>query len=242
MKKIALLGYGKMGKTIDALAKGAGHEVVLRINSQNPMSLMSAETLATADVAIEFSRPELAVGHIMACLRAGVPVVVGTTGWLDRLAEVQAACEAHQGAVLYASNFSVGVNIAFAVNRYLASIMAHHPSYRPSITETHHIHKLDAPSGTALTLAEDMVAALPNIRRILHRPDDSEDGLPVISFREGEVPGTHEVSYVSAIDSITLCHTAHTREGFAQGALLAASWLVGRQGFYGMASVLGLEE
>ena len=221
--KIALLGYGKMGRTIDHLATAAGDEVVLCIDSTNAADL-TADNLRRADVAIDFSLPSTAFSHVSACLRAGVPVVCGTTAWLDRLEEARALCHETNGAFLYASNFSVGVNLFFALNRQLARLMRDYPQYAVRLEETHHTQKLDAPSGTAKTLAE----ALP-------------PGTEVISHRTDPAPGTHEVIYASAVDTIRIEHTAHSREGFARGALRAAHWLVGKRGVFGMADVLGIE-
>ena len=220
--KIALLGYGKMGRTIESLATAAGDEIVLRIGSANAADL-TTEKLRRADVAIDFSLPDTAFDNVSACLRAGVPVVCGTTAWLDRLEEAKQLCADTKGAFLYASNFSVGVNIFFAVNRYLADLMREQPQYGVRVEETHHTAKLDAPSGTAKTLAE---ALPPGTRITAHRVDPA--------------PGTHVVTYDSPIDSIEIKHTAHSREGFARGALQAARWLVGKEGFFGMADVLGL--
>ena len=220
--KIALLGYGKMGRTIDTLATAAGDEIVLRVGSANTADL-TADKLRRADVAIDFSLPTTAFANVSAGLRAGVPVVCGTTAWLDRLEEAKQLCAAQKGAFLYASNFSIGVNIFFAVNRYLAGLMREQPQYAVRVEETHHTAKLDAPSGTAKTLAE----ALP-------------PGTPITSHRIDPAPGTHAVSYQSEVDSIEITHTAHSREGFARGALQAAHWLVGKEGFFGMGDVLGL--
>jgi 4-hydroxy-tetrahydrodipicolinate reductase len=225
--KIALLGYGKMGKAIAAMAEAAGDEVVLRIGSGNRGEL-TQEALQAADVAIEVSRPETAFDHIALCLEAGVPVVCGTTGWLDRLEEAVALCADKEGALLYASNFSIGVNLFFALNKRLAELMDSQPQYDPSILEIHHTQKLDAPSGTAISLAQDIVERLP----------DKEP--PITSIREGQVPGTHEVVYRSDIDTISIRHEAHSREGFARGALLAAHWIVGKKGFFSMSDVLEL--
>lgn len=223
--KIALLGYGKMGKAIAALAEAAGDEVVLRIGSGNRGEL-TLEALQAADVAIEVSRPEMAFEHIALCLEAGVPVVCGTTGWLDRLEEAVALCAENEGALLYASNFSIGVNIFFALNKRLAELMDRQPQYEPAILEIHHTQKLDAPSGTAISLAQDIIE------------QTSRKSPPITSIREGQVPGTHEVTYTSPIDTISIRHEAHSREGFAHGALLAAHWIVGKKGFFSMSDVL----
>jgi 4-hydroxy-tetrahydrodipicolinate reductase len=236
--KIALLGYGKMGRAIEQLALEAGDEIVLRIGSQEAGSL-SAAALQAAEVAIEFSRPERAFGHIQLCLEAGLPVVCGTTGWLERMAEARALCEKRQGALFYASNFSIGVNLFFALNRYLAQLMRSQPQYGVGMEEIHHIHKLDAPSGTAITLAEAILQELPGKSEWVNQPPADPGQLFINSVREGEVPGTHQVRYDSPTDSILICHEAHSREGFARGALQAAHWLPGRQGYFEMRDMLG---
>jgi 4-hydroxy-tetrahydrodipicolinate reductase len=236
--KIALLGYGKMGKTIERLALEAGDEIVLRVGSETAASLGAAD-LKAAEAVIEFSRPEHAFGNIQLCLQAGVPVVCGTTGWLSRLGEVQELCGLHQGAFFYASNFSIGVNIFFALNRYLARMMRSQPQYGAEVQEIHHIHKLDAPSGTAITLADAIVEELSGINEWVNQAPAGEGQLLIRSIREGEVPGTHQVRYDSPLDSIRIYHEAYSREGFAQGALQAAHWLPGRQGCFGMKDMLG---
>lgn len=235
--KIALIGYGKMGKTIDVLAQAAGHEVVLRIDVGNSQDL-NAEQLAMADVAIEFTRPESAFNNIVACLENGVPVVCGTTGWLDRLEEAKQLVEKYQGGLFYASNYSIGVNIFFAVNKYLAKLMKRYRQYEISMEEIHHTQKLDAPSGTAITLAEGIIGEIDRKKSWKNEATEQADELPIISKRIDKVPGTHEISYDSAVDNITITHTAHSREGFAKGALAAAEWMLGKQGFYGMEDML----
>lgn len=237
--KIALLGYGKMGKAIAAMAEAAGDDVVLRIGSGN-ISGLTIEALQQADVAVEVSRPELAFNHIALCLEAGVPVVCGTTGWLDRLEEAVALCTDKEGALLYASNFSIGVNLFFALNKRLAELMERQPQYNPSILEIHHTQKLDAPSGTAISLAQDILDRLSRKSQWVNGEAASPDELGISSIREGQVPGTHEVFYQSAIDTISIRHEAHSREGFARGALLAAHWIVGKKGFFSMSDVLEL--
>ncbi len=235
--KIALIGYGKMGKTIDQLAQEAGHEVVLRIDVGNHQDL-NAESLVEADVAIEFSRPESAFHNIVSCLENGVPVVSGTTGWLDRLEEAKQLVEKYQGGLFYASNYSIGVNIFFAVNKYLAKLMKRYEQYDISMEEIHHTQKLDAPSGTAITLAEGILGELQHKKTWVNEPSQAVEELPIISKRIDKVPGTHTISYECPIDNITITHTAHSREGFARGALAAAEWMVGKQGFYGMEDML----
>ncbi|MCB0598305.1 MAG: 4-hydroxy-tetrahydrodipicolinate reductase [Phaeodactylibacter sp.] len=236
--KIALLGYGKMGRAIEQLALQDGDEIVLRADSGTSEEA-ARDFIQSADVAIEFSRPESAFGNIRLSLEAGVPVVCGTTAWLDRLEEAKALCEKCQGALLYASNFSIGVNLFFALNRYLAEMMAQLPQYKARMEEIHHAQKLDAPSGTAITLAEDILERMPGLSRWVNEQAGSPQELPILSKREGDVPGTHEVQYASAIDTITIRHEAHSREGFARGALLAARWLVGKQGYFEMKDMLG---
>lgn len=239
MPKIAILGYGKMGKAIEQLALDAGDDIVLRIDADNTEEL-TTDNIKAADVAIDFSRPEAGFHNITFCLRAGVPVVSGTTGWLDRFGEVEKLCAEQEGAFFYASNFSVGVNLFFALNRQLAQLMEDWPQYQPEMTEIHHTQKLDAPSGTAITLAEAMMERLS--RKSAWRNEATEDPavIPILSEREGDVKGTHEIRYASPVDTITIRHEAHSREGFAKGALQAAHWLVGKQGVFGMKDMLGL--
>jgi 4-hydroxy-tetrahydrodipicolinate reductase len=236
--KIALIGYGKMGKTIDALAQAAGHEVVLKIDLDNQHEF-TKEKLAQADVAIEFSRPETAFSNLQKCLEFGVPVVVGTTGWLEKMDEAKAICAANDGAIFWASNFSIGVNVFFAVNRFLAKMMNTQPQYEVRMVETHHTQKLDAPSGTAITLAEGILAEISRKSTWINAPIEQPAQLSIISERVDPAPGTHEVYYESPIDTIEIRHTAHSREGFAQGAIRAAEWLVGRKGVFGMSDLLG---
>lgn len=237
---IGLLGYGKMGKAIEHIALAQGIDVAWRVSRDNRPDL-SIEMLQQADVVIEFSRPEAAFDNVMFCLKAGVPVVTGTTGWSEKLAEAQDFCRKNNGALLWASNFSVGVNLFFALNRYLAKLMHQRPEYQPSLTETHHIHKLDAPSGTALTLVNELIAN--NIRATgwtLSPAISTAGEVRVTAVREGEVPGTHLVRWAGEVDEITIEHKAHSRTGFANGAVLAAQWLKGKTGCFTMADVLGL--
>lgn len=238
--KLALLGYGKMGRAIEKLATEAGDEVVMRIDVDNKEAL-TAENIRRADVAIEFSHPEVAYSHIHFCLQQGVPIVSGTTGWLERLSEIEALCREKQGAFFYASNFSVGVNLFFAANRYLARLMNHWPAFDVGVSEWHHRFKQDAPSGTALTMVEDILAEVERKENWVPGPTTHPSELGVISGRLGHIPGTHTVQYESEVDTIILQHTARSREGFAQGALQAARWLVGKQGMFGMADLLGLD-
>ena len=237
--KIALLGYGKMGRLIEQLALQSGDDIVLRVTAANRPTL-SADMLRQADVAIEFSNPEAAFGNIALCLEAGVPVVSGTTGWHERYEEAVALCHEKQGAMLWASNFSIGVNVLFALNRRLAELMAPHPGYEPMIEEIHHIHKKDAPSGTAITLAGQIIKKLKRKAQWVLGTQGRDTDLLILAHREGEVPGTHVVRYSSPIDRLELKHEARSREGFAAGALLAARWIIGKQGAFTMDDVLDL--
>lgn len=237
--KIALLGYGKMGKTIERIALERGHTVVLKINIDNTQDL-TADNLRQADVAIEFSGPEAAFDNIMFCLQQGVPVVSGSTGWLQKLPEVHRQLAQHPCGFLYASNFSLGVNLFFALNETLARLMAPYPAYTASLTEVHHTAKLDAPSGTAITLAEQMLVHLPRLTQWTNTPATQSDQLFIESKRIDPAPGTHTIRYQSAIDTITIEHEAHSRDGFALGAVVAAEYLQGKQGVYSMREVLGL--
>jgi 4-hydroxy-tetrahydrodipicolinate reductase len=237
--KIALIGYGKMGKAIEQIALQEGHEVVLRIDVDNTVDF-SPENLQKADVAIEFTRPETAFANLQKCLEAGTPVVVGTTGWLQHLEEAKAICAQHQGALFYSSNYSIGVNIFFAVNRFLAKMMNEQSQYEVRMAETHHTQKLDAPSGTAITLAEGILSQLSRKTRWVNGEAAAPDELSILSSRIDPAPGTHEIYYESSIDSIEIRHTAHSREGFARGALHAAVWLVGKKGVFNMSDLLDL--
>ena len=251
--KIALLGYGKMGRVIEALAQAAGDEIVLRVDADNRASV-TAPDLTTADVAIEFSRPEAALANIDLALAAGVPVVVGTTGWLGELPAVRERVAAADGALFWASNFSVGVNVFFAAARRAAELLAPYGGYGVAIEEIHHTEKLDAPSGTGITLAEEVAAALPGydgwaltevdaptpFQRIAPAspPEPGKRAVPIRSVRRAGVPGTHRLELRSPIDTLEISHTAHSREGFARGALAAARWLTGRRGTFTMGDML----
>lgn len=232
--KIALLGYGKMGKVIERIALERGHEIVLRKDSHDTF-----EGLENADVAIDFSIPDAAVGNISACLNKNLPVISGTTGWLEHYHDVAGLCEERQGAFIYASNFSLGVNIFFELNAYLAKMMGSLKQYKVSMEEVHHIQKLDAPSGTAITLAKDIIAHTDYSSWAIGNP--KEDEIFINAKREENVPGTHTVFYDSDVDSIEIKHTAHSREGFALGAVVAAEWLIGKKGIFTMKDVLGLQ-
>lgn len=237
--KIALTGYGKMGRTVERVAVERGHEVALIIDTPADWSARG-DALAGCDVAIEFSTPATAEENIRRCLRAGVPVVAGTTGWYDRLDAVKAECAAVDGALFVASNFSIGMNIAFELNRRLAELTDKAGGYTAAVTETHHIHKLDAPSGTAIHLAEDIVAVRGGSWRLVDNDAAACDGeVAVKAIRRGEVPGIHEVRFDSPFDTITLTHDAKSRDGLAQGALLAAEFLKGKKGFFTMKDLLG---
>ena len=231
--KIALVGYGKMGKTIEQIARNRGHEIVSIIDVNNPGDFES-EAFKQADVAIEFTTPATAFDNYMKCFAAGVPVVSGTTGWLSRLDEVKRMCAEEGKTFFYASNFSIGVNIFFALNKYLAKIMNNFPSYDVRMTEVHHIHKLDAPSGTAITLAEGVLETLDRKERWTLETAEKPTDLPIHAIREGEVPGIHEIVYESDADTISIKHDAKSRAGFALGAVLAAEFTAGKKGFLGM--------
>ena len=231
--KIALIGYGKMGKTIEQIALQRGHQIVSIIDINNTADFDS-EAFRSADVAIEFTTPATALGNYMRCFEANVPVVSGTTGWLSHLYEVKAKCEQEGKTFFYASNFSVGVNIFFALNRYLAKIMNGFPAYDVRMTEVHHIHKLDAPSGTAITLAEGILDNVERKERWTLETAEQPTDLPIHAIREGEVPGIHEIIYESEADTISIKHDAKSRAGFALGAVIAAEFTAGKKGFLGM--------
>lgn len=236
--KIALIGYGKMGHAIEEIALERGHQISLKISIDNTEDLTPANIEGT-DVAIEFSTPDSAFDNISFCLKNGIPVVSGTTGWLEHFDEAVALCEENKGAFLYASNFSIGVNLFFEVNKYLAHLMAPHQEYNVSMQEIHHIHKKDAPSGTALTLANQIIDSGKKKNWELGKESDS-DTLAIESIREGEVPGTHSINYFSDIDQIEITHTAFGRKGFALGAVVAAEFVYQKQGVFRMKDVLGL--
>lgn len=241
--KIALLGYGRMGKAIERFAETRGHRIILKVDENNRQECTD-EMLKQADVAIDFSIATVAVDHYRWCFENGIPVVSGTTGWLDRWEEVVALCREKEGGFFYASNFSVGVNLFFHLNRYLARLMGGFCDYKVYVEETHHIHKLDAPSGTAITLAEGILGTHPAYTswQLAHEVSMPDDVLPVTAKRIGEVPGIHAVTYKSEVDEIKICHSAFSREGFAQGAVLAAEFLKGKKGVYGMEDMLRIGE
>ncbi|WP_092459941.1 4-hydroxy-tetrahydrodipicolinate reductase [Thermoflavifilum thermophilum] len=239
--KIALIGYGKMGRAIESMALQRGHEIICRVDLHNRAAWLKPEKLSAADVAIEFTTPESAVDNLLACFNAGVPVVCGTTGWLQRWPEVEKLCREKNQTLVYASNFSLGVNLFFAVNKYLAQLMAAYPQYDVQIREVHHTQKKDAPSGTAITLAEQILQRIERKKQWVNRPAMQPEELAILSERVDPVPGIHEVRYSSAIDEIEIKHTAHSREGFALGAVLAAEWVEGKKGIFSMEDVLGLK-
>ncbi|OCK52102.1 4-hydroxy-tetrahydrodipicolinate reductase [Chryseobacterium sp. CBo1] len=232
--KIALVGYGRMGKIIDEIALKRGHEVVARLK-QTP----TAENLNNPDVVIEFSLPEVAFDNIKACLENGIPVISGTTGWLERKPEIENIAVQNETAFLYGSNFSLGVNLFFALNEKLADLMKNVDAYSCQLEEIHHIHKLDAPSGTAISLAEGIIKNNPKFEA-WKLEDTQEKQLGIFSIREDEVPGTHSVYYRSEVDEIEIKHTAHNRNGFALGAVVAAEWIKDKKGNFTMKDVLGL--
>ncbi|HJB85625.1 MAG TPA: 4-hydroxy-tetrahydrodipicolinate reductase [Candidatus Alistipes merdigallinarum] len=238
--KVALIGYGKMGKEIENILTGRGHTIPLIIDIDNASDLDAAH-LAGIDVAIEFTTPQTAFGNIMTCLEAGIPVVCGTTGWLDRFEEVKEACRLRNGAFFYASNYSVGVNVFFEVNRRLAELMERFPEYDVTVEETHHTQKKDAPSGTAITIAEGILENLSRKQKWVCGVTTVPEELEVTAVRRSIVPGTHTVTYESAADQITFTHRANGRRGFAMGAVLAAEFLCGKQGVYTMKDLLGLD-
>ena len=237
--KIALIGYGKMGKTIEALGKAQGHSFPLIIDENNPEDL-NAENFIDIEAAIEFTIPDAAPGNITACLNLEIPVVVGTTGWNAKLPEIEKLCKEKEGCLFHASNFSIGVNILFAMNRQLARIMNQFPSYRISMEEVHHIHKLDAPSGTAISLAEQILEESSFLKSWTLNQEGEKDELPIEALREGEVKGRHTMVYESEVDSLSLSHDAKTRDAFAAGALLAAEFVRGKRGIFGMHDLLKL--
>lgn len=236
--KIAIIGYGKMGSAIEEIALQKGHEIVLKINTGNKNEL-TPENLQRADVAIEFTNPENAVSNIYKCLDAKVPLVCGSTGWLQHWPEVEKYCTEKNGTFLYASNFSIGVNIFFEVNKKLAALMANQPAYDVSIEEIHHTEKKDTPSGTAISLAEQVIKEIPRKFSWINEPSANSEALVISSKRIDPAPGMHTVKYSSGVDDIEIIHTAHNRKGFAGGAVLAAEFLQEKKGVFFMKDVLG---
>ncbi|TYA84364.1 4-hydroxy-tetrahydrodipicolinate reductase [Seonamhaeicola marinus] len=234
--KIALLGYGRMGQTIEKIAISRGHDVVLKIDKDD-----TDYDITVADVAIDFSLPSAAYGNITNCLNNGVPVVSGTTGWLEKYDDAIALCKEKNGAFIYASNFSLGVNIFFELNKVLAKMMGNLKEYNVTMEEIHHTKKLDAPSGTAITLAEGVIENNSNYNAWELDTANSETSIPIVAKRIGDVPGTHSINYASEVDSINIEHVAHNRQGFALGAVVAAEWLSkDKTGVFSMKDVLGL--
>lgn len=232
--KIALLGYGKMGQTIEKIAVSRGHEIVLTIDKDSPES-----DISVADVAIDFSIPSSAVDNITNCLNNNVPIISGTTGWLDHFEDMKKLCSDQKGAFIYASNYSLGVNIFFELNNHLAKMMGNLDQYNVTIEEIHHKQKLDEPSGTAITLAEGVIEHTQNTQWELDKASQ-ENSIPISAIRSPEVPGTHTITYNSSVDQIDIKHTAHNRQGFALGAVVAAEWIVGKTGVFTMKDVLGI--
>lgn len=236
--KIVLLGYGKMGQLIERFAVKRGHDVVLIVDEENRREITSAD-LRSADMAIDFSTPDAALENIELCFEAQLPLVVGTTGWYDKLQEIQQTCQETNQSLLYGSNFSIGVNVFFHVNRMLAKALNPYKQYDVQVEEIHHIHKLDAPSGTAITIAEGIIEHSDQKEKWVYSVEGDGEGvipkaneLLIESLRIEEVPGTHTVLYSSEVDQIEFKHTAHSREGFALGAVIAAEWLLGKKGFF----------
>ena len=232
--KIALLGYGKMGQTIERIALERGHEIVLKKDEFN-----TYEGLSNADVAIDFSIPAVAVANISNCFRANVPVISGTTGWLEHYDEMVALCKEKNGAFISSSNFSLGVNLFFELNEYLAKMMSKFSSYSVEMEEIHHTQKLDAPSGTAISLAKGVIENSDYTNWTLEKAEENQ--IHIEAVRTENVPGTHTVTYSSKVDTIEIKHTAHNRDGFALGAVIAAEWIVGKHGIFTMKDVLELK-
>jgi 4-hydroxy-tetrahydrodipicolinate reductase len=237
--KIALIGYGKMGKAIEDIAVQRGHKIILKIDEHN-LPDFNKENLQKADIAIEFTSPHSAVNNIRKVIEFGVPLVCGSTGWTEKMPEVEKYVMEKNGSFLYASNFSVGVNIFFEVNKKLAALMSDQDEYEVILEEIHHTQKKDAPSGTAITLAEQVLESVKRKRQWVNDLSDNPTDLEIISQRVDPAPGTHKVKYSSAIDDIEIIHTAHNRLGFALGAVLAAEYIPGKKGIFSMKEVLGL--
>ncbi|MBS1774379.1 MAG: 4-hydroxy-tetrahydrodipicolinate reductase [Bacteroidetes bacterium] len=238
---IALIGYGKMGKAIEEIAIERGHNITLRISTANKHE-MTPDNLRMADVAIEFTNPEVAKDNVVACLDAGVSVVCGSTGWNEQVHVAKMKAAEMGKAFLQASNFSIGVNIFFEVNKMLASLMDDQPSYNITVEETHHTQKKDAPSGTAITIAEQILENMSRKKHWAKESTDNPEAFPIIAHRTENVPGTHNVKYSSEIDDIEIIHTAHNRKGFALGAVLAAEYINGKEGIFEMRDVLGIKK
>lgn len=235
--KVVILGYGRMGKEVEAILLERGH-VVAGIVDENNEAQLSSLTKESVDVVVEFTRPDVAFQNVAACIKQGIPVVSGTTGWHDKLTEAIELCNRFDGTFLYASNFSVGVNLLFALNTRLAQLMNTQPQYKPVITETHHVHKKDKPSGTAVSLAQQIISNIDRLNDFAESATSANE-FSVKSIREGEVFGYHEVKYESEIDSIAVSHNALSRKGFALGAVIAAEFIHNKVGVYTMHDVLG---
>ena len=237
--RIALIGYGKMGRAIEEVALQRGHEIVIKIDQPN-LHEFTKENFAIAEAAIEFTSPHSALENVKKCLDFGIPVVCGSTGWTDRLEEMKKICADKNGSFIYSSNYSVGVNIFFEINKKLAALMAPHKEYEVILEETHHTQKKDAPSGTAITLAEQILEQVKRKKQWVNELSDHPEDLEIISQRVDPAPGTHSVKYSSAIDTIEIIHTAHNRKGFASGAVLAAEFAKDNKGFFTIKEVLNL--
>jgi len=237
--RIALIGYGKMGKAIEEIALQRGHEVVIKIDQPN-LHEFTKENMAKAEAAIEFTSPHTAYNNVKSCIDFGVPIVCGSTGWTEQLDEMKKFCSQKNGSLIYSSNFSVGVNIFFEVNKKLAALMAPHNEYEVILEETHHTQKKDAPSGTAISLAEQVLEHVKRKKKWVNELSDNTEDLEIISQRIDPAPGTHSIKYSSVIDDIEIIHTAHNRQGFATGAVLAAEFIKDKKGFFTMKDVLGL--
>jgi len=236
--RIALIGYGKMGKAIEEVALQRGHQIVLTIDQPN-LHDFTKEKLSAADAAIEFTSPHSAMENIRKCIDLGIPVVCGSTGWTAQLDDMKKYCADNNGSFIYSSNYSVGVNIFFEVNKKLAALMSPHKEYEVILEETHHTQKKDAPSGTAISLAEQILGVMARKKNWVNELSDNPEDLEIISQRIDPAPGTHSVKYSSAIDTIEITHTAHNRTGFATGAVLAAEFIKDKKGFFSMKEVLG---
>ena len=237
--KIALVGYGKMGHMIEEVAATRGHKTVLTIDVTNQHDF-TRENIATADVAIEFTNPESAFQNVMKCLEFEIPVVSGSTGWNQKLEEAKNYCKQTNGSLLHTSNFSIGVNIFFEINKLLANLMSSQPAYDVMMREIHHTAKKDAPSGTAVTLADQILSNLPRKKNWVNSPSATSEQLSIISERVDPAPGTHYVKYSSEVDDIEIIHTAHSRKGFALGAVLAAEYISDKKGIFSMKDVLNI--
>lgn len=234
---IALIGYGKMGKEIEQIALSRGHKIALIVDAHNA-STYTIDELKKADVAIEFSTPDSALGNIYKCFEAGVPIVVGTTGWLDKLEEVKKKCTDKKQTLFYTSNYSIGVNLFFKLNQQLAKLMNNYKEYNVHMEEIHHVHKLDSPSGTAISLANQVIQQIDEKKKWVNATTNDRNELGIVSKRLDEVPGTHTVTYASAIDEISITHIAHNRKGFALGAVVAAEWVKDKKGVFGMEQLM----